>query len=171
VIKDNYMPDAEPNTMKKIAVHKDWLLVASGLLWSGVGLLLMNLAGHWLGNMAAKRAIFSLSAGLFFGLLIMVFGFRRIVGKNIVRIDTYDGKVCLFAFQRWQSYLLILVMMSMGMFLRTSGLVGRPYLAALYLAIGMALFGCSFLYYHRFYVCRGNRKMKGKEHYENPASQ
>ena len=138
--------------MKKIAVHKNWLLIASGLLWSGVGILLMNLAFHWLKMLSESSALLALAGGLLAGTVIMIFGFRRIATKNILRINAYQDKVCVFAFQRWQSYLLIMVMMTMGIVLRTTGILPRPYLAALYIAIGLALFGCSFLYYFRFYA-------------------
>ncbi len=137
--------------MKKIAVHKNWLLIASGLLWSGVGILLMNLAAHWVIPLHGMSFAFSVIGGLALGSAITVFGFRHIALKNISRIEAYQDKVCFFAFQRWQSYLLILVMMSMGIFLRTTTILPKPYLATLYIGIGLALFTCSFLYYQRFY--------------------
>jgi hypothetical protein len=137
--------------MKKIAVHKNWLLIASGILWSGVGILLINLAARWLMLIQGLPLVFSVIGGLVLGSAIAFFGFRHIALKNISRIEAYQDKVCFFAFQRWQSYFLILVMMSMGIFLRTTNVLPKPYLATLYIGIGMALFSCSFLYYRRFY--------------------
>lgn len=56
-------------------------------------------------------------------------------------------KCCLFAFQKWQGYLLVAVMMSLGMFIRQSQLLHPLLLAAMYTGIGSALLGTSILYY------------------------
>lgn len=54
---------------------------------------------------------------------------------------------CIFAFQKWQSYILIAVMMSMGIFLRTTTFFPRLPLASVYIGIGTALFISSINYY------------------------
>jgi hypothetical protein len=55
--------------------------------------------------------------------------------------------VCLFAFQKWSSYPLVLVMVAMGIYLRRYSPIPKPDLAILYLGLGASLFASSFKYY------------------------
>ncbi|MCJ7802407.1 MAG: hypothetical protein MUP82_08645 [Candidatus Marinimicrobia bacterium] len=110
----------------KPAVNRKWLLVISGLMWSGVGIFT------------------SVIIGLLAGLTIARFGFGNIANKNVGRILSYPKHACVFAFQEWKSYILIAVMMGMGIYLRTTGLVPKFILAPLYIGIGTALFLSSF---------------------------
>ena len=132
------------------AVHKNVLLLVSGLLWTGVGILLNFLASRWLSDYGIWTDIEIILVGIVAALVIAVFGFSKIAEKNINRILGYKKKVCLFAFQEWKSYVLIAVMMSMGIFMRSSGFIPRYLLAPMYIAIGTALFFASFKYYQKF---------------------
>ena len=132
---------------KKPAGNRKTLLILSGVLWSGVGLLLNSFALGWLQLYQGWSLALSICAGLVLGSVIAYFGFRKIAAKNIKRIMNMSDDSCLFAFQRWQSYILIAIMMSMGIFLRNTDIVPRLYLASLYIGIGSALFISSLKYY------------------------
>ena len=58
-------------------------------------------------------------------------------------------RVCLFAFQKWTSYPLVLVMIAMGIYLRHYSPIPKPYLAILYIGLGLSLFISSLLYYRQ----------------------
>ena len=74
--------------------------------------------------------------------------FRCFVDQNIIRINGLTGeKICIFAFQRWTSYPLVLLMISLGVILRLYSPIPKPYLAILYLGIGSGLFLASLRYY------------------------
>lgn len=133
--------------LKKPAVSRKWLLILSGLMWSGVGILLNSFAFRWLQLYHGWPPIISAVCGLVLGLAIAFFGFRKVAAKNIQRIMAMSDDSCLFAFQKWQSYILIAVMMSMGIFLRNSAIIPHLYLASLYIGIGSALFISSINYY------------------------
>lgn len=77
------------------------------------------------------------------------FMFTRLAIKNINRILASKDKACLFSFQAWTGYVIIVVMMSMGIMLRNSS-IPKTYLAAVYIAIGGALLLASFNYYRHF---------------------
>jgi hypothetical protein len=133
------------------AVHKKWLIFASAIMWSGVGVLLNWIATKWLPEFEQWQIIFTYSLGILAGLIIAKFGFSKLAAKNRDRIMGYPEKVCAFAFQRWQMYILILFMMGMGIFMRTSGLIPKFLLAPVYVGIGLALFIGSFVYYKNFF--------------------
>jgi hypothetical protein len=72
--------------------------------------------------------------------------FSRITQKNIARLSLLTEKTCIFAFQRWKSYFLIGLMITVGITVRNLP-IPRPYLAVLYTTIGGALFLASLQYY------------------------
>ena len=132
----------------KPAVPKAWLHVVSGLTWSGVGIWLCGLAFGWLRPVDPPTAGLLGLGGLLLAALIHRFGFTRFAKRNLQRIDTIPSeKACVFAFQAWTSYPLVLVMVSLGIFLRSSSLIPKPLLAVLYLGIGGGLFLSSLHYY------------------------
>jgi hypothetical protein len=74
--------------------------------------------------------------------------FRRFADQNIIRINGLTGeRICIFAFQRWTNYPLVLIMISMGIILRLYSPIPKPYLAILSLGIGSSLFLASLRYY------------------------
>jgi uncharacterized membrane protein len=132
------------------AVDKKFLVALSGIIWTVVGIVLCNLAVKWLSQTPAKSVLVLGLAGIILSLLIHHFGFLKIVDKNIARIMAKEGKVCIFGFQPWKSYLLIMVMIVMGMTLRNST-VPKPYLAIIYIGFGGAML-LSSLRYHRIFI-------------------
>ena len=132
----------------KPGVSKAWLHALSGVMWSMVGVLLCHFAYEWLKVIPLGRtAPFALS-GVLLSVLIYTLGFSRLAKQNISRICAYvEEPVCLFAFQKWSSYPLVLVMIGMGIFLRKYAPIPKPYLAVLYIGIGGGLFLSSLHYY------------------------
>jgi hypothetical protein len=134
---------------KNNAVDKRILIALSGLLWSIVGLMLCSLAFKWLSQLTLNNTIWFGAAGIVLSLLIHHFGFLKLVDRNIERIISKEGKVCIFAFQPWKSYLIITFMIGMGMILRHSPLP-KPYLSIIYVGFGGAMI-LSSIRYHRIF--------------------
>jgi hypothetical protein len=114
------------------------LLLLAGSLWFCVGIMLLYMAASWL--LAAQdvnRVVFA-AAGIALAMAVHRFGFLKIVDKNLARILPVDEKRCLFSFMPWKSYILIMIMMTLGALLRHST-IPRHYLAILYTGIGLAL--------------------------------
>ena len=134
----------------KPEVKQKWLIMLSGLMWSGVGILLNWIASKWFQVFNVWQTVLALTAGPLLGFVIAYFGFSKLAEQNANRILAYPEKVCVFAFQRWQMYVLIVVMMSMGIFMRSTHFIPKFMLAPVYIGIGTALFISSFVYYKRF---------------------
>ena len=128
-------------------VHKNILVIISGLLWTGVGLFLIRLAFRWFAELSTNEIIFAIIAGILLGSTIAYFGFNGLANKNIFRINQYQGKVCVWAFQKWTTYFLIVFMMSLGIFMRNTPYIPKFLLSPMYIGIGFALFVASFRYY------------------------
>jgi hypothetical protein len=123
--------------LMKPAVSKSVLMLTAGFVWIAAGVILMSFAYTWLHRVAAHALLFA-GGGALLALAIHHFGFLRVVDKNLTRLLPIEGKRCLFAFMTWKSYILVAVMMAMGVTLRHSPLP-KPYLAIVYLGIGLAL--------------------------------
>jgi len=137
------------------AVNKIWLHFVAGVMWSGVGVLLVSLAARWLGLVLFTEEVLLILAGVVLALGIYYFGFSKLALKNVHRIGTYPNqRVCLFAFQKWTSYPLVLFMISLGIYLRKYSPIPKPYLAVLYIGIGGGLFLASLHYYTRVFRLR-----------------
>jgi hypothetical protein len=129
-------------------VSKRVLLLISGLFWMTAGFILLRIAFLRFPLLEGNEPYIVLPIGLLLGLLIAYFGFSGIAKKNILRIKDYNKeKVCIWAFQKWSSYLIIILMMSMGILMRNNPLIPAYILIPVYIGIGVALFSSSFLYY------------------------
>jgi hypothetical protein len=132
----------------KPAAKKFWLQLLAGLVWSGVGLMLFMISWRWLAEVDLPIEALEILAGLALAGGIYAWGFSKLAGKNIRRIEALPAqKPCLFAFQAWTSYPLVAVMIAMGIYLRVYSSFPHPVLAITYIGIGGGLFGSSLHYY------------------------
>ncbi len=131
------------------AVDKRILLALSGVIWTAVGILLCTRAVIWLSEATNQKALWLATAGILLALAIHHFGFVKLANKNIKRIMAKDGKVCIFGFQPWKSYFIILIMISLGIILRQSP-IPKHYLSIIYMGFGGAMF-LSSIRYHRIF--------------------
>ena len=131
-------------------VDKSILILMGGMMWCGVGIMLIRYAVSWLSLCSLKDQICFYSAGFLAAMPIHHFGFIKIATKNIIRILALTEKTSPFAFMTWKSYLIVLVMVSMGIALRHSALP-KMYLSILYNGIGLALFLSGIRYFRFFF--------------------
>jgi len=134
----------------KPAVSKYWLMVLAGLMWTVVGIVLCRLACTWLKAVPWSRALPLGSLGLVFALAAHRYPFSKIALKNIDRLCLLTDTSCIFAFQAWRSYLVVIFMIVLGITLRYSPFP-RHFLAVIYAAVGGALFLSSFHFYRRIW--------------------
>jgi hypothetical protein len=132
------------------SVDKRVLVLLAGLMWCGVGIMLVRFAIIWLSPMGIGSAGIYYASGFLAAMPIHHFGFLRIADKNLNRLMPLNEKRCVFSFMTWKSYIIVLVMVSMGIALRHSSLP-KKYLSVLYNGIGLALF-LSGIRYLRFFT-------------------
>lgn len=136
----------------KPGLPKNWLLLAAGLMWTGVGIFLISLAWGWIFNQTVEKRWIFWIPGLLLAGLIYIFGFSKLARKNSQRIQNMPiDKPCLFAFQEWHSYPLVLFMIALGITLRKFTPIPKPLLGILYIGIGGGLGSASFHYYQAIY--------------------
>ena len=136
------MPIPEP------AVTRRTLVLTAAALWSLAGLILIVRAGFWLNGASAGLLVLAAIFAVI-GLLKGKYILSRIARRNVQRIrelSPHKSKICIFAFQAMQSYLIVIAMITAGILLRLSPL-SRHWLAFAYIAIGMALEWASTVYW------------------------
>ena len=143
----------------KPGVGKIWLYFSAAVVWSAVGIYLDYLAASWLIEVNQISTIIFISCGLLLAAAIYLIMFKRFADQNIARIRSMTGeRICIFAFQRWTSYPLVVIMMSMGIYLRVYSPIPKPYLAILYIGIGSSLLFASWRYYRQLIFERDQDK-------------
>ena len=142
----------------KPGVPKNWLLLTAGLMWTGVGAFLISLAVEWVFAPSVNSPWNYWLPGIGLAYLIFQFGFSRLASKNSLRINNHpEEKPCLFAFQEWHSYPLIIFMIGLGIALRNYAPIPKPLLGIMYIGIGGGLASSSINYYLQIYK---NQKIK-----------
>ncbi len=132
----------------KPSVPKIWLQLLAGLMWTAVGIFLISLAWSWISAPDVSTRWIFWFAGFFLAFMIYYFGFSKLANKNSKRIDEIPiEKPCIFAFQEWHSYPLVLFMIALGITLRIFTPIPKPLLGILYIGIGGGLGSASYHYY------------------------
>jgi hypothetical protein len=145
-----FSPDLRP------AVGKIWLYFTAGAVWLGVGIMLIGFAAGWLKVVASPA--WYIVVGIMLATGIYLLGFSRLAKKNICRIQSMAPKrICLFAFQGWRSYPLVVFMVFLGIYLRRYSPISKPMLAILYLGIGGGLLSSSLLFFSQIFNLRTGR--------------
>ena len=141
----------------KPSVSKYWLMALAGLMWSVVGIMLCRMAFIWLKAVPERWALSMGSLGLISAFTAYRFGFSKIALKNIFRLCLLPDKTCIFAFQAWKSYLIIIFMIVLGITMRHSP-IPKHLLAVIYETIGGALLFSSFHFYGRIWRVKIRKK-------------
>jgi hypothetical protein len=131
-------------------VDKKVLILMAGLMWCAVGVMLMRYAFTWLRILPSRQQLLFYSAGFLAAMPIHHFGFLKLADKNIKRILPVTERQSPFSFMTVKSYLIVVVMISMGIALRHSAIPKR-YLSLLYNGIGLALFLSGIRYLRVFF--------------------
>ena len=136
---------------------KRYLLFIAAFVWTFAGSLLLykgcSIFIHY-HNLFWARLISSSIGGLLFYVLL----FSKISFKHTFRIiNLRNEKPCAFSFFNVKSYILMTLMISLGIWLRKSGLIAPEYLSVLYVTMGIPLFLSAFrFYYYGIYYNEAN---------------
>lgn len=135
----------------KPAVPRHYVFVLAGCLWTVAGVLLCFRAAVWLGvfSFAEEMALELLSVVLAVASYSLVFS--RLVQKNIERIHGLPERACMFAFTHWRGYLMIVLMMTLGITLRSTA-IPTYYLSVPYSAMGVTLLIGSVGFFRQFFL-------------------
>ena len=69
-----------------LSVDKSILVLLAGLMWCGVGIMLISYAVSWLSIYSGREEFFFYTAGFLAAMPIHHFGFLKIADKNLNRL-------------------------------------------------------------------------------------
>lgn len=131
------------------AVPKHWLFAIAGVVWLAAGTVLFSRAVLWLIPSGLTPGFGLEMLGLVVAVVCYLYGFSKIVQKNILRIHDLPDPVCAFAFTAWKGYAMIAIMVTIGITLRNSS-IPKYYLAVAYSAMGGMLVMGSIRFFRQF---------------------
>lgn len=130
---------SDSRVLSLFSVRKRGLLFVSFLVWAFAGSMLLRRALimiDYSDPFIAVKVIVSIILGVLFFFVV----FNRISSRNIVRIRNMEAKKHLFlSFFRWQSYVMMVLMIALGIALRNLGIVPLPYLGLFYFIMATPL--------------------------------
>ena len=127
---------------------KFYLILTSGIVWLSVGIFLFYRRLGWVIEFPLSQFLIIIGIGFLIGILKNKYMITKFAKDNIIRINNYENdRLCFWAFQKWTSYLMIILMIGLGIFLRLYSGVPKYILSPIYMGIGLALFLFSFHYF------------------------
>jgi hypothetical protein len=131
----------------KPGVGKRYLLFIAAIAWTFAGGMLLfkgiNFFFKDTFHILIRLAFSGIGGALFY-----IFLFSKISRKHTLRILNLKPELpCAFSFFNLKGYLMMTIMISLGVFLRKSGVVPIKYLAILYVTMGIPLFLSAFRFY------------------------
>ncbi len=137
-----------PFSIPEPSAKRSTVIVAAGIVWLAAGLFMIE-SGVAKLAVAETSPFVPAALGLFLGLLKKRFVLGRMATANIARIRNLapqKERICLFAFQAFQSYVVVIVMVTLGIVLRNSA-IPSEWRATILLTIGTSLALASFTYF------------------------
>lgn len=123
----------------KPAVPKRYLMLIAGVVWSFAGGMLFGKGVNML-LLFSQEIWWKLFISIPLGIAFYQFMFSKIFKKHSERIMSIKHeRPCAFSFFNWKSYIMMGSMITLGILLRTTGIVPIRYLSIVYIAMGIPL--------------------------------
>ncbi len=136
----------------KPGVPKRYLLLIAGLVWTFASFMLGGRGLAWL-DANDQLFMLHLAIDVVLGLGFFILVFAKVSFKHISRIQALElAKPSLFAFFDTKGYIMMGIMITAGILLRSSGLVPPEILYNFYVLMGTPLLVSAFRFYYAFAV-------------------
>ena len=133
-----------------LKVTKRFLLFEAALVWTFAGGMLLFRGNTYL-DTSDGFPFLNIEACITGGLIFFMLLFLKISRSHIRRISLLPGnRHRIHEFFSSRSYLMMVGMISLGVFLRRSNIIPVSYLALAYITMGIPLLLSSVLFYHRW---------------------
>ena len=125
-----------------VAVPKNILILIAGMVWCVAGAMVSGVGLPLLWNLGFTRLILYPLAGVIF-LIFYFLIFSRLVNKHTERIrERPEQRLPFWNFFDTSSYVVMVIMMAGGMWLRLAHILPNWIIAFFYSGLGIALFSC-----------------------------
>lgn len=138
-------------------VRRHYLFAFTGALWTIAGGILCVRGAVWLRLLSPAGGIIVGALSLLVAITGYVFGFSKVVQKNIDRIRHMPERANIFAFTPVRGYVVIALMITIGITLRNSA-IPKYYLTLPYDVMGGVLLIGSIQFYRQFFIAASRKK-------------
>ncbi len=135
----------------KFSVTKRTLLFEAAIIWTFAGVMLLSRGSSMLEASSGFSSL-KIAGCICSGLIFFVLVFLKISRKHVNRIINLDGdRHKPYEFFNLKSYIMMIGMISLGVFLRKSLIVPVSSLSLAYITMGIPLLLSSFRFYRRWF--------------------
>ena len=144
-----------------VAIPKNRLLLIAGIIWCAAGAMVSRIGLPLLWDLGlTQRILYPLAAVVFLIFYFLIFS--RLVVKHTKRIrERPEQRLPFWNFFDTSSYIVMVVMMAGGMWLRLAHIIPNWMIAFFYSGLGIALFSCGARFLGVF-ARKGVLTMKGE---------
>jgi len=132
-------------------VKRHYLFALAGMLWTIAGGILCVRGTIWLQLLSPAGEIIIGLLSVVMAVFGYLYGFSKVVQKNIDRIYQMPERAAIFAFTPLRGYIMIALMITIGITLRNSA-IPKYYLTLPYDVMGGVLLIGSIRFYRQFFV-------------------
>ena len=123
------------------------LFFMAGVAWAVAGGILGYRGVRFIDEAALHPVVFFL-IGAAGGALFFALMFRRISARHILRIlHIPHERPCMFSFLSWKSYIMMALMISLGVFMRSASFIPREQLGTFYITMAVPLLASSVRFF------------------------
>lgn len=141
----------------KPGIPKRYLLFVAAIVWNFAGGMLLY-RGYLMMTMFPNFIWIKTSLSILAGCTFFVLMFSKISAKHIARIKGIkQERPCFFSFFDWKGYMMMVPMMSLGILLRTTGIVSPLYLSVGYIIMGTPLLLSALRFYLSGFIYFNNQ--------------
>ena len=128
-------------------VKHNTLILITGLIWFTASIILSTRAYSWINLMTTQQLVVGIIATLLLSIIKICFIFHKLTLNNIKRIQSFtQANISIWEFHLMKDKLLIVLMIFIGIGLRSAPFIPKYVLFPIYLGIGLAMLYSTFLY-------------------------
>ena len=135
-----------------LKVKANTLILIAGIIWFTASIILSARAISWIELITYTQLVFGVIAAIILSVIKIYLIFQKITLNNINRIQSFpQTNINIWEFHMMKDKLLIVLMIIIGIGLRSAPFIPKYVLFPIYLGIGLAMLYCAILYFKCFF--------------------
>ena len=135
-----------------LKVKANTLILIAGIIWLTASIILSARAISWIELITSTQLVSGVIAAIILSVIKIYLIFQKITLNNINRIQSFpQTNINIWEFHKIKDKLLIVLMIIIGIGLRSAPFIPKYVLFPIYLGIGIAMLYCAILYFKVFF--------------------
>ena len=135
-----------------LKVKANTLILIAGIIWLTASIILSARAISWIELITSTQLVSGVIAAIILSVIKIYLIFQKITLNNINRIQSFpQTNINIWEFHKIKDKLLIVLMIIIGIGLRSAPFIPKYVLFPIYLGIGLAMLYCAILYFKCFF--------------------